>query len=379
LFTFYSAASFLSLFGIIAVHKKLTNTECKTMYYLVVWAVLFVIASFIFIPDEVGTGMAVFFVGLGQGVATAAVAVGHALLWIVSIVWLGLKIALSWKPIDVLLLPWWGYIVLLTVFGWVTDKFCTRYGEKQTAYIREHNPQELLKINRSAWIEVFAQVLMTHPTWKSGWVLMNRIDDEFIGKAAAQYRYSLIRDAFEIYWKNDLDKLQTSYPEVPKGVIDFIKKDEARWADDRFYLLRQHLLEKHDTFPVMDVDDFIKVLLKIAESNAGVKTLASYYKDLANRKAEKELARQNSWSHKTCLKVTTAIATSVHQTGRGIKTAAVQVATLSAYLWMLIKAKKQGACPYFTFAEPVKPVAPTVPTNTDPSESPKKKRKNKKK
>ena len=359
LFTFYSAASFVSLFGVIAAHKKITKTECKTLYYLVVWAVLFVIASFVVVPTETTTMLATVATTIGHGIATGASNVYHFVVWAVcglaSIAWIGLKIAFSWKPIAALLLPWWGFIVILTVIGWAMDKFYTYYDAKHVDYVRKTNHQELFAIYRSAWIETFIHILMTHPRWKKNEVLADHITDPCIYNASLQFRQTLLRQAFETYWKKELDTLQQNYPTLPKDALDFLKKEEDYSTDARFSVIGNHLIDQKITFPTMSVEDFIKVLVDKINNDQGVKNLALHYRELEKQSIAKAAAKKTSWSHTTCLKVTNAIATfvktSARQTGRGIKTAAVQTATLTAYLWMLAKAKKQGACPYFKFTD----------------------------
>ena len=355
LFVFYSAASFLSLFGVIAIHKVFTKTKCKTMYYLLVWAVLFVIASFVVVPTETMAILSIVATSIGQAIVNVAIVVGHSTAWavygLVSLAWAGLKIVFLWKPIPALLMPWWGFLVILTIMGWVSDKLFKYFDRKYVSNVRQTNPQELFDTYRSAWIKTFIRILMTHPRWKNNRVLSDHLNDHCTYKAALNYRQTLLHEAFETMWKNELDKLQQKYPIIEKEMWGFIERAEEYPTDRRFDIIRYNLSETNPDFPKMDVDVFITILVDKINNHTGVKSLALHYRELENRADKKAEAKKTSWSHVTCLRVTGEIANTVKSVGRGIKTLGVQTATLFAYLWMLIKATKQGACPYFQFTD----------------------------
>jgi hypothetical protein len=351
-FTFYSMLSFAVLFSIICIHKLFTKTECKTMYYLVVWAVLFAISAFVFVPTEsiaIGGNIASAIGHIFVGIA----ACGWKLISTVSIfLWTWTKFIFMWKPVDSFVLPWWGYFVGLTVIGWLFDKISCYYDAKQTEYIRKTHPEQIFAAYRSAWIENFVNLMMMNSQWKNGGAWEDEITsgDCCIINAASQFKMTLLRDTFETYWKKELDQLQTDYPTFPKELFEEVKSDNFH-TDNRFHLVRKKMVEKYPNFPVMDVDNFIKVFVKEIGKSVAVQNLARFYHEQEAAAIAKAAAKKNSWSHVTCLKVTGNIANTVKSVGRGLKTACVQTGTFFAYLWVLIKAKKQGACPYFQFTD----------------------------
>jgi hypothetical protein len=148
-------------------------------------------------------------------------------------------------------------------------------------------------------------------------------------------------------WKDELDKLQITYPTVSKERWNFINDKDMR-VPVKFRILHNELENIPASF---DENIFFNHLVNVINKNIGVQNLVNIYKQREEDVMKRAQARQKSWSHVTCLKFTHGIANTVCQVGRGFKTIGVQSATLVAYLWMLAKAKKQGACPYFKFID----------------------------
>ena len=103
-------------------------------------------------------------------------------------------------------------------------------------------------------------------------------------------------------------------------------------------------------------------IIKKGTFKQSIKDLAESYEHADKLKEQQQIAKDNSWLHTTCIKMTTAITGKfrsffisiwkiISKIGKGIWWFCCQVGILFVYLWMLIKAKKQGACPYFTFSD----------------------------
>jgi len=349
-FTFYSMLSFAILFGIICLHKLFTKTKCKTMYYLVVWAVIFAISAFVFVPTETAAIIGNVASSIGHVFASIAIGIWSGIVASSIFLWAWTKFIFLWKPIAAFMLPWWSYIVGLTVLGWLVDKISCYYAAKENEYIRKTNPNQIYAIYRSAWIENFITLLLMNSAWSKNSAWSDEISDAFIYDAAKELRPTLLRAAFETMWKNELDKLQHDYPTFPKEVLNNVKAD-IMGTDSRFRIVRDSLINKYPDFPTMDVDKFTKIFIQEMVNNVAVQNLALHYRKQYQAEQAKAEAKQTSWSHTTCLKVTNNIANAVKTVVRGLKTTVVQTGTFFAYLWMLVKAKKQGACPYFRFTD----------------------------
>lgn len=362
-FLFWSAASFAALFGIIKLHKKITKTECKTMYYLLVWLLLFIPAIFVFIPHEASDifgGIAFAFVHEAAGF--------FAWLWaglcvIGTFLWSWTKVIGMWKPMAVLMLPWWGFIVLLTVFGWVADKICVYYDSEHKDYIFKTNPNEIYDAYRSAWVETLTRLFSSHPRWgKTDEGLDELTDDPFTFKAAKAYRYMLYRQTVELMWKDALEQLKLKYPTISKGVWDLVTSNDKRPIEKRFNIVQNALKDEHPAFPNMNEENFVRALEIIIQNDPEVIQLANTYRLEHEAAVAKQAAKKKSKSHLMCLKVTGQLANGFNGIGRAFKWIGVSIATFAVYMWMLIKAKKHGACPYFQFTDVTK-TAPVIENN----------------
>lgn len=363
LFVFYSAASFIGLLGVLGLHKWITKTECKTMYYLVVWLALYVIATFVFIPTEAisiaGNVLSAIGHGIGVTFSTLGTFFGFYLIGAFKFAWLFLKSLFAWQPITAFGLPWWVYIAAITFAGWISEKIFTHMALKETTTLAQTDPKALQSRFRRAWVNIFVELLNTNSYWKTNKYLGDiNIDDMFILRASLNYKNSLFHDAFEIMWGRQLDTLQTTYPHIPdeKNFLAEMRKNPHWSSRYRFYTLSSKIGSTHPELPAsIDEYAFLRELKKVITTDAHVMALANQYREDERIRLENLEAKKNAWSHVMCLKVTTAIAGFVNtMTGKiwnGIKHIYTMTATLAAYLWMLIKAKKQGACPYFPFTD----------------------------
>jgi len=71
---------------------------------------------------------------------------------------------------------------------------------------------------------------------------------------------------------------------------------------------------------------------------------------------QEEIRRENSWSRRTCHTITNNLDMAARNVGNAIVKLGCLIGSIFKNIWiflvyitMLVKAKKQGACPYFTF------------------------------
>lgn len=353
-FSFWSIATVISLGGIIALHKKVTDTECKTIYYLFAWLVLDFIGMFIFIPNE-----------LGAGTKSVLSVIGMLCREIGSVIWLILQflghwlyVIFGWKPIAELYVPWWGYVIAFTILAWLSTSLLTKFEYKAPVFNPNETEEERKKRNRNAWSSLLLRTLMANKFWGTGQVMSDYDGDVYDALdshseilAAKEYCMAIYQKAIEIFFGEDLNKLQQTYPDITPDAweaIRGIENTEVRF--ERLQLVWSGI-RLNNTFTNCRFQVAVVDAIKTPEINAAIKELAALYDAEEARKEKRRLAKKNSWSHQMCLKVTGTLSVGFNRFGRGFKWIAVQLWTLLAYLWMLVKAKKQGACPYFQFTD----------------------------
>ena len=355
-FVFWSMASFLALFGVIASHKAITKTECKTMYYLFLWLALFIPAAAFIVPAESWSLVS----GFGSGVATffglIFSGIWIALTFVAKWAWFGIVVAATWTPVPAFYIPWWGYFVGLAIIGWIVSKSTVYVEEKNINTLRHENPSELYSRFRAMWLSDMLRLIVVGKRWKNDSIVYNEFES-YTAAAVVNYRTILFKQTLEKMFGEKLNELQSHFPYVKGGTWEAIVKADVG-TDSRFVMYKNGLEQNSDLFPQMDVEKFICTLKQIVNADMNVKRLAAQYRSEDESKRAKAEARKQSWSHVTCLKFTTAIAETVHNVGRGLKTIGSNTVTFTAYMWMLLKAKKQGACPYFKFNAPLPPTAP---------------------
>jgi len=351
LYCFWSIASFIGLFITIIMHKAITQSECKTMYYLFVWFALFIISAFVFVSQDFIQVMTIFFTGIAAGIKLLAVGFAYGLRGI----WIGIKYIALWNPLEILLIPWWGYMLVLSAIGWICNKIGEYLDKKEMNRLLRVNPDELHSRFCNAWLDLFVKVLLMNKEWKKN-EIFNQCFELYTGKVCGINRYTILRQTFEVMWKDELTKLQNIYPLLKQGGWKALNElDDDGSSNFRFFTLGYNLTNVAD-FPKLDIDKFVATMRDIVSNDPDIKAMADEYRAAdkakwAKKEAKKE-AKKQSWSHLMCLKITVAIAESVWSIGRTIKWAFCQLGIFIVYMWMLIKAKKQGVCPYFVFTTP---------------------------
>jgi len=79
LFCFWSIASFVVLYITIGIHAIISNSQCKTRYYIYPWLVLFLIAALVFVPHEFLNIFSVLFSWIGDFFRIIGIGLYHAL------------------------------------------------------------------------------------------------------------------------------------------------------------------------------------------------------------------------------------------------------------------------------------------------------------
>lgn len=351
-FVFWSAASFLTLFGVILAHKKFTKTDCKTMNYLFVWLGLFILSAIIFIHSEIasffGTIASQSWVGLtilGGWIGAGLKYAGLGIWWLVSASPFGMP------------LPWWSYLMVFAGLMWLGEKLLTWIDNRHVNALLTDTTENGHARNRDSWITTFVRVLTMAEWWNEGNALFTESSDtypwrkdEYLSKACYILRRDLYRQAFTILTKDKMATLQTVYPLLTPEMLDTM--EELSQTDSRF----QYLENKFGGGINFTVDDIYAAIVSAYNEpsvNKMINDLAESLMREATRKATRQAAKKTSWSHNACLAVTNAIEHNVKAIGNGIKTGAKETGAFFAYLWILIKAKKQGACPYLRFTDVV--------------------------
>jgi len=217
-------------------------------------------------------------------------------------------------------------------------------------------------------------------------------------RATRMFAYDIIRQAVVKLYGANFDVLSespfaTTYRFYPK-----MYKDESIgyiitcciWHD--LYRTNSIDLASQLQFDEYGFEQELKSVRNTPDLARKINELAKCYKQDAEAKAKQQEIKLKSWQHKSCERVTNAIAKffgccvdklcwvgkSIGNVfillGAGITYTFYKLGWLGkqmwisiAYLWMLIVAKKKGACPYFVFED--KP-APTPPPSTPPQNDP---------
>ena len=359
LFSFWSAMSFLGLFLGLVIHKVTTKTECKTMAYLWVWLGLFLVASVIFIPSEVGH----LFMIIGQALAQVGLA-GLGLIWgvicfLAKWIWVGI----TYAPIETLRIPWWAYAIPITLIGWIALKLGEFYESKQNFQFKTETTAEFWERNKSAWLGLFSRIIGTSDYWSEGQVFrgdqskpywsVGMFDTDIENKAVYAHRHTVYRKALELHFHDQLEVLKKSYPLIKCDVWqEFIN---TRLVNGQFADINEILDDV--VAPTLDFDkssfrSSIAAAVKTPEIAKLIADEMAYITESEKKEAAKIEARKNSASAVMCKRVTTAINEFVRKLFKYIKAFGIQAGTFLVYLWTLIKAKKQGACPYLQFTNP---------------------------
>lgn len=357
-FIFWVTSIFIGMLLTIVLHKKITQSECKTMNYLYVYIVGVILAAALFIPTEALSMLNSFYMG---------VCTNCAWLWnqacnILEGVWYGIVVlfellwsAFLWQPVKALLLPWWGYLIASGIAVYGFDKLIDIRTLKQIEQLKTKTDRKSFNtICRNRWKEIIYSVLTSNKYYRSAKLFDGLIYRNPNEEAFSVHTFNLAFTAFlihhkeitlraiEKYWRKDLNTLEKTYP-----IINFKIKPSEECVEE---ILSAFCKKAGINELEMDEWAFIACLndiYRLPEIQTLIfKTIDDLKKSESEALKSKELKKQ-SWSHQMCLKWTTTIGNVVSGIGKNI-------GVFCVYIWMLIKAKKQGACPYFRFEDPKK-------------------------
>lgn len=355
MFAFWSVASFVPLFAIIGLHKKITKTDCKTMSYLYVWLALFAIAFGVFLPHEAMDGSGLILGMIWFTIKVIASGIWAAIAFVAKWTWVGIK----WAPI--LGIPWVALLLLIGLFGYFSDRILSFLEKRGLAALESEDSETYRHKNREAWIALFTRILYVHDYWKNGTIFGDNGDYDtycqlpigYTQAACIQYRDVIFRKAIKDLLANDLDELQKKYPLLGRDKLSSILKVDD--SDVQFASLSE-VVGISLNYSQHGFRKAIIEACKDAHIKAAIDARAKELEEFDAARTKRKEAKKTSWAHLTCLRITNGIYSIVCAIGRGFAWVGIQLWTLLAYLWMLMKAKKQGACPYFPFIDPAKKV-----------------------
>ena len=365
MFAFWSLMSFCALVSGILSHKVFAKSECKTTAYLYVWSALFVIGMFVFIPTELFHAFAVVFTSIGDGLKLIGHGLWVAITFLAKWGWFGLM----WAPIGEYV-PWWAYLLGFSAVAWVVGKLFENMEFKEVAQYREETTEEFWDRNYRAWLNLFQRIVTSSKYYSKGRIFAGEgktpdwcdglFSGEYENEVCYYTRTTLYRKALEIMLGTQLGELKKMYPVIQNDIWEiFIESN--RGVEARF----QRIGEILDGLPLTTVNfseyvfrDAIRLARNSDELKGTIDAQIAQCKADKERKVIKHEARKNSWAAVTCLRVTTTITNGVAVGIQATSSFVAQVGTFFGYLWILVKAKKQGACPYIRFSAPVD-VCPT--------------------
>lgn len=353
MFSFWATVSLIGLLAMIGLHKKLTDSACKVVNYLYLWFALFIVSSIVFIPHQIKAGASIVAKFLWSEVIIGWSWIVDGSHWVGHIAW----VVFTWIPIHVLYLPWWAYLLILTVFGYFADRILGFFEQQIASPEEPLDETQFQERNRYLWTNLIFKTLMADPYYKSGKIFYDPENydvydgSKFMDAACLTYKDMILRKAVETLFSNELDELQKQHPNPSRfQMIAF--KCNGSWLSRVEYLL-DNTGVKFD----YRTSDLRRIIASVTKTPQIAKLLSEaieiLYKESTEINRRKEI-RKNSWSHQTCIKITHVLGRLAESVGSKIKWTIVQVWTLMSYLWILVKAKKQGACPYFQFTEPKK-------------------------
>jgi hypothetical protein len=218
--------------------------------------------------------------------------------------------------------------------------------------------------NRRGWVSLFTRIVDTDDWGSTLFTDSSEIHEAAIKRfkssmaygAVNVHRQEILRRAIETYFKTELDTLQSEYPIVRRDIRERLKKADSIY--DSFQRLSQFAENTTASFD-FDRSKFIDSVTDTITNNMEIygwvsDTIANM-QQREQQKYERRKARAESWSTKWCLATTTWIAETSANSWETLCNAVSCVyggiKTFFAYLWMLAKAKKQGACPYIRFTD----------------------------
>lgn len=347
LFSFWSIATFVALLTSILIHKSLTKSKCQSLYYLFPWLALFLISAIMYFPTAIGNGSASFLQTIWESIIWAFSGIGCGIWYAIKYAGLAIWYAITYTPVPALHIPLWAYFVAIGIIGWIVGVIVEKIdNNKLISLMKDTNEPWQLERNRKAWLNLFMKILKKDTNWNKGdnFPTDGKVfEDPAYLTACIEFRTIIYRNAFEELFSEQLKQLQYKYPLLDYDKFDKVMKS-TMWNT-------QYLFNMIGKFVKVDISglnytyqSFNNAITKVCampETHAMIDPLADSYR----KKSEP------TWHSKLCLQITGGIAKIVKSLFKAIHNGFVQVKTFFAYIGILLKAKKQGACPYFRFED----------------------------
>lgn len=358
-YCYWSIISVIGLFFYLCGYMIATKTECKVLNYLWLWLAAFIVGAMILIPETVASmcwstlyGTGHFFGFIGHGFKVMFMSLGVFLATLFGLLWQGTKWTFVFQPVKTLLLPWWAYFLIFAAMFWITGKIAFWLDEWD--YNRYRSRQDA-EINRSKWLDIFMRVLELDTDYLDGKALARGLTgsaiidaDNYDYRAAQQCRDLIFETAFNLMWQERMKNLEKVYPATYQLKWAKVRASGSPYSG---FIVIEKDLDVSLGFSDYNYREFVRKAINEPTVQKEIKKLADNYRSIDEEREARRNAKKSTWAHEACMVVTAWIGEKIRALGRGIAWIFVNLWTMIAYLWMLIKAKKQGACPFFPFTD----------------------------
>lgn len=343
---FWWLISFIPITIGLIIHKSVTKTDCKTFNYLWLLFALFFISSAIMIPGAMLTSIWLSISLVIQFFSTVAIGVWVGIVLISKFLWTYIVIAILWNPFSFLTGPILVYIFGITAVAFIITKIFEHFFITHLENIKIHQPETFQEKCRNSWVNLLLSVLNISKYYNSNSAFTENRSLGTISRhklrAILEFKHDIFVEAVFRYWSNQLKTWQNEFP----NRLDLNWKEMLKIenSDERFtWLFISLKIEGRAFMP----DAFDQTLADVISSSHLTPLINERTAELEHWEASYKKRKSYLW----CQLITNSISSVVHCIWEGIQTLCKNVATFVAYLWILIKAKKQGACPYMVFKD----------------------------
>ena len=341
---FCSFSSFMALVFGIGIHGIFSSSDCKIFNYIYVWLTGFVVVAFVKIPSEVYYSAKTIIDNILAVTIMLCGAITTGAEVVAVFAWDVLKIVFMWSPSGNIFFPWWAYIITLSLVGLIILKSSSYIDGKYGGSFKTNlSKKEQENINRDNWVNLMVSAICTRSSFKNGHSYIGN-EYEYKANIARIHHKEIYRRIFKDLFKSRLNKLKHTEAPAFKNISKELTRN---------YLFFDYRFESVFGVPFEEYD-FLTRMVKICKRK-DIKKMMDATNELYVSNEKERLRRQEelkkTTTYKLCHQVTNRIGICVYKIGNVGLSGFNQAKTLFAYLWMLIKAKKQGACPFFRFTD----------------------------
>lgn len=319
------------------------NDISKTAYGIVLSAVMLT-----FFPYTIWSLIKNLFISIGTVSAAVAGYIWSGITITADFIWGGIKYA----PIPELYVPWWAYLLLLGGIAYIYDKLLTKYYENISVPLP--TDEEIRTKNQQAWLAVYMDVINNGYFFADATAFnfnefMTILPTKDSRTAAKIIRNKIFHEAItKILDAKVLTEMGNTKPKLDKNYQMYLKNYTPRHILNQF----DWLVTNGNMGNNIDVDELFKAVMEVMQTPEIRSELSEIERELElSRKhaIDRKQRMENSFLYKATEAVGVTISNAAASIINTITWLAKQSWTLLVYLWMFLKAKKQGACPYFKF------------------------------